>query len=72
MSQDTLRWIVELLAQVAVAAFVYGQLTRAVKDLVGWVKRVDQGQDVLSNQVMDHEGRISSIEGRMGIQRGGG
>lgn len=58
-------------AQILVAAFVYGQLSQRQKDQTGWLKRHDGDIKENQKQLYDHEGRISHIEGRKGINRDG-
>jgi hypothetical protein len=57
-------------SNVLVAAFFYGRLTQKVNDLGGWLKR-HEGEIVKhGDQLLDHEGRISHVEARVGLPRG--
>jgi hypothetical protein len=60
-----------VVAQLIVAAFVYGQLTQRQKDQGGWLKRHESEIGKHADQLLDHEGRISHIEGRKGIPHAG-
>jgi hypothetical protein len=56
-----------VLAQLLVAAFIYGQLTQRQKDQGGWLKAHEGTLKEHGLQLLDHEGRISKIEGRCPI-----
>lgn len=74
MNPSAFSWLqlgVTLLAQLAVAAFVYGQLTQRQKDQGGWLKKHDGEIADHRTQLMNHEGRISHIEGARGVGRKG-
>ena len=62
---------VPVVAQLVVAAFVYGQLTQRSKDQTGWLKRHESELAQHGNRLLEHEGRISHIEGRRGLPLGG-
>lgn len=55
--------VATIVAQVLVAAFVYGQLTQKVKDLTSWSKEHNEQLRDHARQLMDHEGRISRLQG---------
>ena len=61
---------VTVLANLLVAAFVYGQLTQRQKDQGRELREVKDEQLEHRSQLLDHEGRISHIEGRKGIAHG--
>lgn len=50
-----------------IGAFVYGQLTQRVKDLLNWSKKHDAELTDHGNRLLKHEGRISHLEGRRGV-----
>lgn len=56
---------VEAIIGVAILAMMKQQLS----DLVGWVKAVQSDVKELQGGHTDHEGRISHVEGRLGIDR---
>lgn len=59
-----------ILTNVLLAAFVYGQLTQKVKDLTSWSKEHNLAIRDHGQQLMNHESRISHIEGRKGVPCG--
>lgn len=59
--------LVQLLWGVALLSMIKQQLT----DLIGWVKRVQMDVDKLKDGHTEHEGRLSHVEGRLGVIRGG-
>jgi hypothetical protein len=56
---------IEAVIGVAIIAMMKQQLG----DLVGWVKDLQADAKQLRSQHTDHEGRISHVEGRLGIDR---
>lgn len=62
---------VTVAANLLVAAFVYGQLTQRQKDQGRELREVKDEQLEHRAQLLDHEGRISHIEGRKGMPHGG-
>lgn len=52
-----------------VIAYFQGKQTQKVADLVGWVKGLVGDVKELSRGHKNHEGRISHVEGRLGILR---
>lgn len=65
----TEQFIGTILVNVLIGVFVYGQLTQKVKDLASWSKKHDAEIDGHQSILMDHEGRISHIEGQKSIPR---
>ena len=65
----TEQFIGTVLVNVLIGVFVYGQLTQKVKDLASWSKKHDAEIDAHGRVLMDHEGRISHIEGTRAIPR---
>ena len=59
-----------VLAQLIVAAFVYGQLTQRQKDQGGWLKAHEEKLAKHDEMLFDHEGRLSHIEANKGLPRG--
>lgn len=62
-------WIsiaVEAIIGVAILAMMKQQL----RDLVAWVKGLQSDVKGLQDKHTDHEGRISHVEGRLGVMRG--
>lgn len=60
-----------IVAQLLIGAFVYGQLTQRQKDQGGWLKKHDGEIADHRVQLLNHEGRISHIEGSAGLPRKG-
>lgn len=56
-----------IVAQLLVAAYVYGQLTQRQKDQGQRIEAQDQKINVIDVRLIQHEGRISHIEGRKNI-----
>lgn len=65
--QFWLSLVIQLVLGVAIIAMMKQQL----RDLVGWVKQLTNEVKELRDGHTDHEGRISHVEGRLGIPRGG-
>lgn len=65
-----LQLLLPVIAQVVVAAFIYGQLTQRQKDQGGWLKAHEDKLASHSDRLSNHEGRISHIEGRKGMPLG--
>jgi hypothetical protein len=64
------QFIGTLAAQVIIGVFIYGQLTQRVKDLTGWMKRHDSNIEKHQEILINHEGRISHVEGCKGVPLG--
>lgn len=63
-------WL-SVLIQVGLGVAIVAMMKQQLRDLVGWVKRQEQDLRALQTGHTDHEGRISHLEGRVGVPRGG-
>ena len=59
-----------VIVNLLIGVFVYGQLTQKVKDLSSWSRKHDAELVDHAEKLMNHEGRISHIEGRRGMAHG--
>jgi hypothetical protein len=63
-------WL-SLLIQLVLGVAIIAMMKQQLRDLVGWVKQLTCDVKELRDGHTDHEGRISHVEGRLGIPRGG-
>lgn len=63
-------WL-SLLIQMVIGVAIIAMMKQQLRDLIGWVRQ--QGADIkdLQKAHTDHEGRLSHVEGRLQISRGG-
>lgn len=66
-AQFWLSLLIEVIFGVAIIAMMKQQL----RDLIGWVKQIGGDVKTLQAGHVDHEGRISHVEGQLNIRRGG-
>jgi hypothetical protein len=67
-------WIevsIPVVAQIVIAAYVYGQLTQRQKDQGGWLKAHEETLDRHEYHLMNHAGRIAHLEGARALPFGG-
>jgi hypothetical protein len=57
------------LVQLLIGVAFLGMMRQQLTDLVGWVKGLAQAVKELERGQMQHEGRLSRIEGHLGLSR---
>lgn len=71
--EASLWWVLPAVAllgvvgQWGIGAYYAGRLTQKVDDQAGWLKRHDAELQNSAAQMLEHEGRIARVEGRLGI-----
>ena len=60
-----------LLIQIVIGVAVIAMMKQQLRDLIGWVKEQGAAIKELRQGHTDHEGRLSHVEGRLQIPRGG-
>jgi hypothetical protein len=63
-------WL-SLVIQVVIGVAIIAMMKQQLRDLIGWVREISKEVKDLRAGHTDHEGRISHVEGRLGIPRGG-
>lgn len=61
-------WL-SVLVQVCIGVALIAMMKQQLRDLVGWVKRLQEDFDGLRWRQLDHEGRLSHVEGQLGVRR---
>lgn len=57
------------LVQLAIGVAIVAAMRQQLADLVGWVKGLASDVKDLTKGQKEHEGRLSHVEGRLGIPR---
>ncbi|UWZ84640.1 hypothetical protein [Occallatibacter riparius] len=61
-------WL-SLVIQVVIGVAVIAMMKQQLRDLVGWVRQISQDVKDLREKHTDHEGRLSHVEGQLGVTR---
>jgi hypothetical protein len=61
-------WL-SLAIQVFGGVAIIAMMKQQLRDLIGWVKEIGKDVKTLREGQTNHEGRISHVEGRLGIMR---
>ena len=61
-------WL-SVLVQGVIGVAILAMMKQQLKDVVGWLRSVQGDVKELQVAHTDHEGRISHVEGRLGVQR---